>query len=115
MRESVVHRRQTVVIEEENRESSATPTELAVMGNNCVGNNSLGGESPPAVLANDHDSETHITDISTATTSTITTTNITTVTTTTNNADNMNGKDIVCDSNCIDSNINVILIYNTRL
>ncbi|XP_031785636.1 USP6 N-terminal-like protein isoform X2 [Nasonia vitripennis] len=128
MRESVVQRRQTVVIEEENRENSATPTELAAMGNNCVGNNSLGGESPSAVLANDRDCETHTTDISTTTTTTITaTTNTTTATTTTttttstttttitNNVDNTNGKDIVCDSSRIDSNINVILIYNTRL
>lgn len=120
MRESVAQRRQTVVIEEESRDNSATPTELVVMGNNCVGNNSLGGESPPAVLANDRDCETHTTDISTTTTTTITSTTnntiaTTTPTTITNNADNTNGKDIVCDSSRIDSNINVILIYNTRL
>ncbi|XP_011495459.1 PREDICTED: USP6 N-terminal-like protein [Ceratosolen solmsi marchali] len=42
MRESVVQRRQTVVIEEESRESSATPTEMA-MANNCGANSSLGG------------------------------------------------------------------------
>ena len=111
MRESVVQRRQTVVIEEESRDSSATPTELAIAINNCGGNSSLGGECP-LLANNDHECETHTTDISTATTTTTTTT----TTATTNNADKTNGKDIVRrDSSRIDSNINVILIYNTRL
>ena len=80
MRESVVQRRQTIVIEEENVETS-TPIEPANRG-------SLGGELIT------HESVTH-TDISTT------------------NAVNTNEKDV--RDNCIDSNINVLLIYNTRL
>lgn len=102
MRESVIQRRQTL-IEEESRESSATPTEMA-MANNC------GGES--VLLANDHECNKHTTDIASTTTSNTTTTTITT----TNNVDNTNAKDTERDNNkSVDSNINVILIYNTRL
>ncbi|KAJ8667570.1 hypothetical protein QAD02_009233 [Eretmocerus hayati] len=43
MRESLVQRRQTIVLEEDDsREGSATPTGMA-LDNNCGGNNSLGG------------------------------------------------------------------------
>ncbi|XP_058793243.1 USP6 N-terminal-like protein [Phymastichus coffea] len=42
MRETLIQRRQTIVIEEESRENSATPTELAI-ANNCVNKNGLGG------------------------------------------------------------------------
>lgn len=101
MRESVIQRRKTL-IEEESRESSATPTEMA-MANNCSGESDV-------LLANDHECNKHTTDIISTTTS------ITATTTTTNNVDNTNAKDTERDNNkSVDSNINVIFIYNTRL
>lgn len=114
MRESVVQRRQTVVLEEESREGSATPTELlAPIANNCVGNNSLGGESDHTRDTSHTSTDIASTTIDAATTATTTiTTAIVTSTTSTNNDDNANiGKDVARDG----SNINVILIYNTRL